>query len=192
MEKDFSIKSLLGITKIKPTCVTQLAPAEIKRGMTGWARTDGTMGMLIRVGEKLRWKDGKYNHCFTVITEGETYEEIIIVQATMKGVLRSTLASLIATSEVISFFDITTLGGDPEKAAFFAEQQVGKKYGLLSDICIGIDIITPYWFFEARREGTWICSALAHEAMRYAGIYFDVPDIYMVSPTGLQLLCKIS
>ena len=177
------------MAKTKSICVTQLSPSEIKRGMTGWARTDGTMGWLIRAGEKLRWKNGKYNHCFTVITEGATYEEIIIVQATMKGVLKSTLASLIATSEIISFYDITKLGGDPEKAAFFAEKQVGKKYGLLSDICIGVDIISPYWFFECRREGTWICSALAHEAMRYAGIYFDTPDIYMVSPTGLQDLC---
>jgi hypothetical protein len=45
---------------------------------------------------------------------------------------------------------------------------------------------------ECRREGTWICSALAHEAMRFAGVYFDVPDIYMVSPTNLQLLMKVA
>jgi len=173
-------------------CTTNLAPAEIKRGMTGFARTDGTMGALIRVGEKLRWKDGKYNHCFTVVTEGATYDEVMIVQATMKGVVLSTLASLIATSSTISMYDITELGGDLEKAAWFAEKQIGDPYGLMSDICIGIDIISPIWFAEFRRGGTWICSALAHEAMRFAGVYFDVPDVYMVSPTNLQLLMNVA
>jgi hypothetical protein len=180
------------MAKQKSICVTNLQPAEVKRGMTGFARTDGAMGWLIRAGEKLRWKDGRYNHCFTVVTEGATYDEIWIVQATMKGVLKSTLASLIASSELISMYDITELGGDPEKAAWFAEKQIGKKYGLLSDICIGVDIISPAWFLEFRRAGTWICSAVAHEAMRFAGVYFDVPDVYMVSPTNLQLLMDVA
>jgi hypothetical protein len=160
--------------------------------MTGFARTDGTMGALIRFGEALRWKDGKYNHCFTVVSTGKTYEDIWIVQATMKGVVKSTLASLIASSQIVSMYGIEELGGDPKKAVFFAEKQVGKPYGLLSDICIGVDIISPEWFFECRREGTWICSALAHEAMRFSGVYFDVPDIYMVSPTNLQELMEVA
>ena len=126
------------------------------------------------------------------MTEGATYEEVMIVQATMKGVVKSTLASLIASSQIISMYGIEELGGDPEKAAWFAEKQLGDPYGLLSDICIGIDIISPIWFVEFRRGGTWICSALAHEAMRYAGVYFDVPDVYMVSPTNLQILMKVA
>jgi len=180
------------MSKNAAPCITNLPAGEIKRGMTGFAKTDGTMGALIRFGEKLRWKDGTYNHCFTVVTEGATYDDVWIVQATMKGVAKSTLASLIASSELISMYDITSLGGDAEKAAWFAEKQIGKKYGLLSDICIGVDIISPVWFIECRRAGTWICSALAHEAMRFAGVYFDVPDVYMVSPTNLQQLMGVA
>ena len=168
-------------------CIVNLQPADVKRGMTGFADTDGSMGALIRFGEHLRFKVGKYNHCFTVVTEGPTYDTIMVVQATMKGIILSPLSSLIDSSHIISMYSIEPLGGDPEKAAWFAEKQIGKDYGLLSDVCIAVDIITPYWFFECRREGTWICSALAHEAMRFAGVYFDAPDIYMVSPTGLQL-----
>ena len=173
-------------------CVVNLPAGEIKRGMTGFAATDGTMGALIRFGEKLRWKEGKYNHCFTVVSEGATYEDIWIVQATMKGVVKSTLASMIPTSTFLSMYDITELGGDLEKAAWFAEKQLGDPYGLLSDICIGVDILSPKWFLEARRDGTWICSALAHESMRFAGVYFDVGDIYMVSPTNLQQLMGVA
>jgi hypothetical protein len=180
------------MTKQQTYCAVNIHASEIKRGMTGFAKTDGTMGALIRFGEKLRWKVGKYNHCFTVVTEGSNYDEIIIVQATMKGVITSTLENLIASSEIVSMYDITDLGGDLEKAAWFAEQQVGDPYGLLSDICIGVDIISPQWFLETRRAGTWICSALAHEAMRYAGVYYDVPDVYMVSPTNLQILMNVA
>ena len=180
------------MSKNAAPCITNLPAGEIKRGMTGFARTNGTMGALIRVGEKLRWKDGKYNHCFTVVTEGATYDDVWIVQATMRGVVKSTLASLIATSSVISMYDITELGGNLEKAAWFAEQQIGDPYGLLSDICIGVDIISPAWFLECRRSGTWICSALAHEAMRFAGVYYKVGDIYMVSPTNLQKLMGVA
>lgn len=180
------------MSKTTVPCVTNLPASEIKRGMTGFAKTDGTMGALIRFGEQLRWKVGTYNHCFTVVTEGATYGEVMIVQATMKGVILSPLSDLIASSELVSMYDITAYGGNLERAAFFAEKQIGKKYGLLSDICIGVDIISPVWFIECRREGTWICSALAHEAMRFAGVYFDVPDIYMVSPTNLQLLMGVA
>ena len=175
------------MTTPKPPCITNLQPNEIKRGMTGYARTDGLLGLLIRVGEKLKWRNGKYNHCFTVVTEGDTYDDIIIVQATLKGVVKSTLASLVEKSHVVSMYDITSLGGNAEKGAWFAEQQVGKPYGILSDLCIAMDIVTPDWFLTFRRNGTWICSALAHEAMRFAGIYFDVPDIYCFSPTNLQI-----
>jgi len=174
-----------------PKCVVSLQPSEIKRGMTGFARTKSFMGYVIRFGEWIRWRKSKYNHCFTVISEGETYEDILIIQALSAGAERTTLASLINRSTAVSMYDITPLGGDPEKAAFFAEKQEGKKYGILSDICIAVDILTPAWFFECRREGTWICSALAHEAMRFAGIYYDTPDIYMVSPTNLQIYMGI-
>jgi len=173
------------MSKPKAPCVINATPSHIKRGDIGYARTNGLLGLLIRVGEKLKWRNGDANHAFVVVTEGDSYDKIWIVQATLKGVVRSRLSELMATSTRIETYPPPTIA-HPQLVALFAEYQIGDPYGLLSDICLAVDILTPVWFWSVRRNGTWICSALAAEAMRFAGWYFDFPDVYGVAPTPLK------
>jgi hypothetical protein len=97
------------------------------------------------------------------------------------------------TSTVIEILPAPS-GADRNKIIEFAHLQVGDAYGVLSDICIGVDILSPEWFWSVRRNGTWICSALAGEALRYGGHYINIPDVYSNTPTQLyeQLLERVT
>jgi len=170
------------MSKTKEPCTINLQPTEIRKGDTGYARTTGFLGFLIRVGEKLKWRNGLFNHALTVINEGETYEEIKIVQATLRGVIISSLSEMMDSSINIEILPAHQ-SWDRHKIAEFAKEQVGSAYGLMSIFCIGLDILTPDWFVAFRRNGTWICSALAEEANRYGGMLKSWKDIYTVTPT---------
>ena len=172
------------MAKKKP-CYINLIPAEIKRGQVGYARTTGFMGLLIRFGEWLKWRNGDVNHAFVITEEGKDYENIWVVQATLRGVVRSTLQSVIDGGYSVLIYD-NPAGVVPEMVAEFAENEVGKPYGILSILCIALDITTPDWFIAFRRNWTWICSALTGEAMRYGGWYHSIPDIYTTTPAQLK------
>ena len=69
------------------------------------------------------------------------------------------------------------------RTLWFARGEVGADYGFLTVVSTGFDILTPSWFhLPVRRPGTWICSALASEALRYGGWCSRWPDIYQVTP----------
>ena len=160
-------------------------PHEIRIGDIGFARTKGTMGKIIRVGEWLKWRSCEFNHTFTVVsTTGFTYDDIWIVQAELRGVTLRRLSELLPNASEIHFV-APPEGTEPKNIALFALAQVGSPYGLMTIACLVLDITTPDWFVAFRRKRTWICSALSAEACRYAGWYNDFPDIYIVSPTGL-------
>ena len=158
---------------------------EIKPGYIGFSRTTGLLGKLIQTGEKWKFGDGEYNHAFVVVSLGSNYNDVWIVQATLKGVILSRLEDLFPTTSEILIVP-PPKGTDLYKVVDFANAQIGAPYGLLSDICIGVDILTPVWFWSVRRNGTWICSALAAEALRYGGMLENWPDIYGVTPTQLK------
>lgn len=166
-----------------------LKPNEIKIGDIGFARTNGAMGHLIRYGEYLKFRSCDFNHTFIVVSTGATYEEVLIVQATLRGVRLDRLSSLFPDAEELHLVHPPE-EADPKKIALFALSQLGSPYGLMSIACIGLDILTPEWFISTRRNGTWICSALTAEALRYAGWFVDWKDIYTVTPTGLWLVMK--
>jgi len=72
---------------------------------------------------------------------------------------------------------------DPCKTVALARLYVGARYGFLTIASILIDKLTPSWFhFPIRKEGTWICSALGCEALRYGGWLRRWPDVYEVDP----------
>lgn len=154
---------------------------KIKPGDLGWAHTTGLLGWLIRVGEWLKFRKGVYNHAFTVVGVSDT-GEVHIVEATLRGVKFSLLSDLLdkgATIEILPPPPET----DPDRICEFNINQVGKKYGLLSDICIALDILTWDNFPAVRRNDTWECAALQMEALRYAGFFAEWGDIYTVTPT---------
>jgi hypothetical protein len=159
-------------------------PNEIRIGDIGFARTNGLMGKLIRAGEWLKWRECEFNHTFTVVAAGNTYDEIWIVQAELRGVSLRRLSEILPNASEIHLV-APPEGADPKKIALFSLAQLGSPYGLMSITCLALDITTPDWFIAFRRKNTWICSALSAEACRYAGWYHDFPDIYIVTPTGL-------
>jgi len=169
-----------------PRLVTE---GEIKVGDIGFAHTTGVLGGLIRAGEKLKWRECEWNHAFVVVSVGELASDIWIAEATLKGVVISNLHNMIESGASIRIVR-PPKGADPNRVADFAHAQVGKPYGILSDLCIATDILTPDWFISVRRNGTWICSALAAEALRYGGVYFDWEDIYTVTPTQLWIAIR--
>jgi hypothetical protein len=166
-------------------CAINLPATEIEVGYTGYAKTNGQVGRLIRIGERIKFHEWDYNHVFTVIGTGSTYEDIIVVQATpVHGVIISKLTDITSSASVCDLFRPPS-GCDGQKVAQFARAQVGDPYGLLTIACIAIDILTPEWFVSFRRPGSWICSALGGEALRFGGFYADWGDIYTPTPTQL-------
>ena len=144
------------------------------------------MGRLIRLGEWLKWRESHYNHVFVVVSTGVTAENIWVVEATLKGVKLTLLSDLLASGAEIDIFR-PPVECNSLKVAEFALAQLGSPYGLLSILCITLDITTPDWFIAFRRKKTWICSALASEALRYGGWLEDWDDIYITTPTMLYL-----
>lgn len=77
-------------------------------------------------------------------------------------------------------------GVEAARTLGFARGEVGAHYGFLTIASVGFDILTPPWLrFPLRRPNTWICSALAAEALRFGGWYCRWPDIYQVTPAEL-------
>jgi hypothetical protein len=158
----------------------------IKVGATGFARTSGKAGRLIRFGEWLRWRNDLWNHVFTVVETDGTAANTTVVQATPgKGIVRSHLSE-ITNGSIVAILNPLD-GVDASKVVEFALGEVKDKYAFGSDVCIALDIITPDWTVDFRRNGTWCCSALGAEANRVGGWYHKWPDIYNVSPTTLAM-----
>lgn len=158
--------------------------SEIRIGDIGFARTNGLMGKTIRLGEWLKWRSCEFNHTFVVVGTGSTYDDTWVVQAELRGVTLRRLSELFPGASEIHLV-APPAEADRKKIALFAISQVGHPYGLMSIACIALDITTPDWFLAFRRKNTWICSALTAEACRYAGWYYDFPDVYIVTPTNL-------
>jgi len=166
-------------------CVFNLAPTEIGMGYTGYAKTTGQVGRLIRIGERIKLHHSTYNHVFTVIGTGDTYEDIIVVQATpVHGIIVSKLTEISQAAMIIDLLP-PPRGCSGEKVAEFANNQVGDPYDILTIACIALDVLTPEWFVAFRRPGSWICSALGGEALRFGGFYLDLGDIYTITPQQL-------
>lgn len=166
-------------------CAFNLDATEIGIGYTGYAKTTGQVGRLIRIGERIKLHHATYNHVFTVVGTGDTYEDIIVVQATpVHGIIVSKLTDISQSATIIDLLP-PPFGSSGEKIAKFANEQVGDPYGILTIACIAVDGITPEWFVSFRRPGSWICSALGGESLRYGGFYVDWGDIYTITPQQL-------
>jgi len=64
----------------------------------------------------------------------------------------------------------------PTKIVDFATAQLGKPYGWMDDLAIGVGLLTrqhtPRWLLRwLANNGEWICSSLSDAALRHAGIH---------------------
>jgi len=145
------------------------------------AHSDGLMGKAIRFGERIRWgeKPSHWNHVAIVdrIEDGVAY----VIQAEPRGVTNDKPLSSVGEYEIVLPPDEANV----ERLLQFARSQVGSHYGWASIVSVAFDIATPNWFPSFRRPGTWICSALGAEALRYAGWLRQWPDIYCVTPAQM-------
>ena len=158
-------------------------------GDIGFARTNGLMGRLIRVGEWLRFKKGSHwNHEFIVSDLVAENGEPLIIQATLRGVTETARLSEVAPGG--SYLTMPPPDGvDRHEMLVFAKSQVGIEYGFWTILAIALDIVTWDWFpaFRGARKQSWICSALVEESMRYGGWLRHWIDIYTVTPAQSYL-----
>jgi hypothetical protein len=153
----------------------------VKVGQIGFAHNKGLMGRLIRLGEHLRFKRSDWNHQFAVV-DVDANGNATIIQATLKGVILSPLES-VATGGRYILLDAPA-EVDVTKMLEFFRAQVGLEYGLLTDIAMGIDIVSWQWVPALRgaRKESWQCAALINEGMRFGGWLHNWLDIYSIFP----------
>lgn len=150
-----------------------------KPGDIVFAHNTGLMARAIRLGEWLRFRKGSYfNHACVVdrVEDGVAY----VIQAEPRGVTSD--KTLDSVGEYVLFSPSEL---DVQKILEFSRAQVGSRYGWLSIVSIVVDLVTPDWFPALRARGTWICSAVTAEALRYGGWLAEWGDIYIVTPAQL-------
>ena len=151
-----------------------------------FARSNGIMGRIIRLGERLRWRRGSmWNHVAIIshVKDGVAY----VTQAEPRGVTNDKRLETVG-----EYLLITPPAHISTKAMLkFASEQVGKPYSFLSIVSIALDILSPNWFPAFRRHSTWVCSSLVGESLRFGGFLHDWDDIYTVTPSQLyEVICN--
>lgn len=140
----------------------------------------GDVAWVIKQAQKIAWSGDK-NHV-AILSHQDSTGQWFIIQAEGCGVTDDKPLVLGANDVIVSIDGIA----DRAKVLFFAREQVGKHYGFLTDVSIFVTELTPKGV-NVMRPNTWICSALAAEALRFGGWYHDWPDERQVAPDPLYL-----
>lgn len=137
-----------------------------------FARNGSGFDRIIAFGQQARGLKAPYTH--VALARGNS-----LVQANSHGVNAAHLSDL----NDVELVDVPSVcnGG---LAWLFANAQVGDKYGWVTDISMGLNMLTPDRF-SIRVPGTWQCAALVAESLRFGGWLYDWPDIYGIFPAGL-------
>lgn len=160
----------------------QLTP---KPGDLVFAHSNGIMGRIIRLGERIRFRKGvQWNHV-AIIDRMMEDGDWLIIQAEARGVTKDKRLSSIAPGGRYKVVRLPS-GISRQKVLDFAHDQVGSRYGWLTILSIAIDILTPFWVPSFRTRNSWICSAISAEALRAGGWIHEWSDIYLVTPTMLH------
>lgn len=135
-------------------------------GQLGLVRTTGFSSWLIRF-----MTHSHYNHVVTRVSEHN------VVSAEIDGVQVMPVTEF--QGVVWSRFPLTDR--QQAKIIAFSLAQVGKPYGKLTYIWIGVALLlrvrTPRWFEKRLDNGTtYICSQLADSAYQHAGIHLFRDD----------------
>jgi hypothetical protein len=141
----------------------------------------GFISWAIRFAERIRFRRGtKFNHVAVLV--GPVGEDWRVIEALGSGVKYGLLSELMASGPV-------QIVSPPSMCSRlqilrFMQAQEGSKYGFLTIVSTALSLILPgsITFFA---PGTWICSAVVGEALRFAGWLHNWPDIYQVSPAQL-------
>ena len=162
-----------------------------------FCHSKGLVGGAIRLGQWLRnpqqgwWQ---YNHVAVIDGWDEAAQDFTIIQARAAGVTRGDHLSTVSPG---GFYEVVPFPGDANLPDFihFLRSQVGDKYGFFTDVCIGVNVLTPKAIkMDIRHDGTWICSGVTAGSLWFAGWepMVDVSDIYQVTPSELYGLVQKS
>ncbi len=157
-------------------------------GSLVFTHASGIVPWAIRLGERLRWRSGDvWSHVAVVSDEMGPDGSPLLIEALSIGVTgHHTLAEQVAGHtryEVVGAPE----GVDVRHALSFARAQIGRRYGFLTIAYLAAWVLIPRWvpLPVVRSRSTWICSALAAEALRAGGWLHEWPDIYSVAPAEL-------
>lgn len=162
-------------------------------GDIGFCHSPGMIGHGIRWSEWLRFKQGShYNHVFTLDTWHEENNGYwTVIQADAHGVTNHHTIAEATHHGSYEIFSPPPYGRirrpssfSTEKQLEFLRSQVGAKYGYLTILSIVTTLVLPN-FINVMLPNTWICSALAAEALRAGGWIHNWPDIYQTNPAQL-------
>ena len=154
-----------------------------------FCHSSGMIGRLIRLGQRIRRNPNwELNHVATLDVYDEAKGDWKVIQAVGAGVTNTAYLADITPG---GYYKVVALPAqaDRDKYLEFERAQVGAKYGYLTDACIALNILTPRWVaFDIRRDGTWICSAVAAAGLEFAGwkSTLHISDIYQVTPAELD------
>jgi hypothetical protein len=152
--------------------------ADARAGDLVFFDSPGAVSWLIRVAQRIRWH-GRWNHVAWLDHQDDT-GTWIIGQAEGSGVTVDKPLVLGPHDEIVP------LPAPLERAHVlaFARAQAGKHYGFLTIASIFFTLLSPR-FLNVMTAGTWVCSAVVAESLRFGGWYHDWPDIYQVAPDPL-------
>lgn len=153
-----------------------------------FCHSNGMISRLIQFGQRIRWKKNyQYNHTAILDTWDDARGEWTVIQAEGKGVTRGRRLSQIAPGGKLVIVPLPD-GANRSDFLFFLRSQVGQKYGFITDICIGFNILSPRVIrIDFRQNGTWICSAVIAAGLWFSGWEpsANIPDVYQVTPAEL-------
>lgn len=138
---------------------------------------------LRRDGHRRSERSGAHWNHVAVLSKREGTDWVLI-QAHSKGVTEGQLLSAAAATS----YGVVPLPPQftGSKVVGWMRRRVGRKYGFVTILSILVTLFTPR-FVNVMLPGTWICSAIAAEAWRFAGWDHEWGDIYQVSPAELYI-----
>jgi len=146
------------------------------------ARSKGFYGMMIRFGQRLRWRNTKTNHAALVIGFDE-HEEPMCAQMARKG-------QIVRARDIAPGGELFVIkapkGIDRQRAVDFGKRCKGTKYGVLTIISIAFNLLSPRPVrIDFRLEDTLICSALVARAWEHGG-WLCPTDPFQITPAELE------
>jgi hypothetical protein len=173
--------------------VSTILLADAQPGDLVFCHSAGVVGAGIRLVERFRRAysgaaeapGDNWNHVAVLVSvKGRRNNPAnwTVLQAEGKGVAAAALSSVAPGGN----YEIVRLPVTCEasKVTKFMRAQTGSRYGFVTVASILVTLLTPR-FFDVMKPGTWICSAVAAESMRYGGWLHNWGDLYTVSPAEL-------
>lgn len=134
----------------------------------------GPFGKLIEIGQRVKYRSSPLAHWTHVAISGRG----MLVEARFhKGVVQSSVVEYIDLDCLV--VNISADHEDREQMLNFMRAALGRKYGLLTDISLGLSMVSG-WRFNFGAANTLICSGLAGETLSRGAYIFDIDPSRLV------------